>query len=514
MDANVVYRIMKLITLLEEQAVQSPTVATASNTGTTATNTGTTASNTALIAGNTAAVASDTTDLVTSCAAIQGSTASADTTLSTLLTLSQTLNQSLRGSNASNRRLLTDNQRSFFTSDTNAFHCQSSVMFYVRMHSRLGIWATLNSGTVDIPGLSAGNANYLRIQTSTAANSMAAYYTKDFVSAVAGCAAMCRFSVVFSSPSATDSGTAQEIGLMSKNYYNYTFGYRGTSFGVFIGQGTVAQSFVSQANWNTDKCNGTGPSGFTLNPLMGNEYQVKCHPSGFGAVTYWVMDASTCDYILVHVLSQANTSSAALTGSMHYNMYVHCENGSTGGTAVYIYSKLLSLGYDKPPPILNNWIHYGFFGGTYVNLATVDFVPNHVMTIFNPSVNAVGLVPNGVKVKIIHLRLLFETSGREVGLQLLLNATIATNNTDYTRPYDTGTAGIRAETTTSIEVIEPGETLFATRISTSLDYEQDFTNFNIILYPGDKLTVAVSRQVDTAWSNKIATAISWAESFQ
>jgi hypothetical protein len=44
-------------------------------------------------------------------------------------------------------------------------------------------------------------------------------------------------------------------------------------------------TWVTQANWNVDKLDGTGPSGFNLDPTKGNVYQIGIQYLGFGPVS-------------------------------------------------------------------------------------------------------------------------------------------------------------------------------------------------------------------------------------
>jgi hypothetical protein len=69
-------------------------------------------------------------------------------------------------------------------------------------------------------------------------------------------------------------------------------------------------TWVAQSAWNGDKLDGTGASGFTLNPQFGNIYQVDMQYLGFGNVNMKVRVASgdnNAAWVTAHVFAFPNT---------------------------------------------------------------------------------------------------------------------------------------------------------------------------------------------------------------
>jgi hypothetical protein len=71
-------------------------------------------------------------------------------------------------------------------------------------------------------------------------------------------------------------------------------------------------TFVAQADWNGDKLDGTGSSGFTLNPLYGNIYSIHMTYLGFGPIVFKVRaiseDSNNSIDVIAHTIKYPNTS--------------------------------------------------------------------------------------------------------------------------------------------------------------------------------------------------------------
>jgi hypothetical protein len=71
-----------------------------------------------------------------------------------------------------------------------------------------------------------------------------------------------------------------------------TFSLSGTSaagtFSESLAGVAATDTWIPQSSWNGDKMDGTGPSGFNLNPSMGNVYQIDIQYLGFGPIVFKV----------------------------------------------------------------------------------------------------------------------------------------------------------------------------------------------------------------------------------
>ena len=72
-------------------------------------------------------------------------------------------------------------------------------------------------------------------------------------------------------------------------------------------------TFVPQSSWNGDKLDGTGSSGFVLDPTKGNVFQIGIQYLGFGSISFKVETVSSGNnytWTTVHTLTLPNTLTA------------------------------------------------------------------------------------------------------------------------------------------------------------------------------------------------------------
>jgi hypothetical protein len=76
----------------------------------------------------------------------------------------------------------------------------------------------------------------------------------------------------------------------------------------------ATDTWVAQANWNGDKCDGSGPSGYTIDPTKGNVYEIGIQYLGFGAISFKVEAVSAgnnnAEWITCHTIKFPNTSTS------------------------------------------------------------------------------------------------------------------------------------------------------------------------------------------------------------
>lgn len=83
-------------------------------------------------------------------------------------------------------------------------------------------------------------------------------------------------SFVFATP---EANTNQYAGFLN-NDDGWCVGYQGTEFGLWFIEGGNA-NFIPQSTWNKDKMDGTGASGYNINPQMANLYRLTYAWHGF-----------------------------------------------------------------------------------------------------------------------------------------------------------------------------------------------------------------------------------------
>jgi len=156
------------------------------------------------------------------------------------------------------------------------------------------------SGTASIT-----QASGMAIVSAGASTSRADLSTIDTLRYHAGQGSLLRFTAVF-----TDgvTGSEQTLGLghLDEGFF---FGFDGASFGILRKQ-NGASIWTAQTDWNKDKMDGTGRSGMTIDPTMGNVYQIQYQWLGFGAILFSIENEHTGKFVEVHEIEYANNNTS------------------------------------------------------------------------------------------------------------------------------------------------------------------------------------------------------------
>ncbi len=186
-----------------------------------------------------------------------------------------------------------------------------------------GILTSLGGGTIANGGIVDGNSGRLRLQTGTNTAGSAIYQTIKVAKYRPGQGVDAKFTRVFETGVANSQ---QEIG-MGDLVDGYFYGYVGTQFGI-ISRNRSVQTFIPQKNWNVDACDGTGLSDFNINPTLGNVFRIKYPYLGYGDVKFFIQDSNSGQFILVHVIKYANSSTS--TQLSNPNLSFWARNVNTG----------------------------------------------------------------------------------------------------------------------------------------------------------------------------------------
>jgi len=137
-----------------------------------------------------------------------------------------------------------------------------------------------------------------------------------------------------------------------------------------------------QADWNGDSLDGTGPSGYTIDPSKGNVYQIGMQYLGFGTVAFQVevvtSGTNNADFVTVHTIRYPNT---ATTTSVTQPSFPFTMAAYSGGSTTNCSVSVGSFGgfVEGPVRLTGPRMTYsvstsGFVGstaGTYYPLLTV-----------------------------------------------------------------------------------------------------------------------------------------------
>ncbi len=142
------------------------------------------------------------------------------------------------------------------------------------------------------------------------------------------------------------ASSTQEIGI-GDDSDGFFFGCFGGSFGLDRRQNGV-DNVVPQSAWNGDRMDGTGPSGQTVNVSNGNVYAIQYQWLGFGAVRFFIEDQITGEFVQVHVIEYANSST--LPTIFNPTLPLHAKAVNSGNaTNVLIQTASMGAAFEGPP---------------------------------------------------------------------------------------------------------------------------------------------------------------------
>jgi len=98
---------------------------------------------------------------------------------------------------------------------------------------------------------------------------------------------------------------------------------------------TPTDTWTNQTDWNHDKMDGTGPSGMTLDKTKGNVYQIRYQWLGYGAIKFCIEDAETGEFVDVHHIRHANTTTSPSVANPTFPLFVNALNkGNTSDLVI------------------------------------------------------------------------------------------------------------------------------------------------------------------------------------
>ena len=155
----------------------------------------------------------------------------------------------------------------------------------------------------DTSGGSLAAANsILTVGSGTGTSDYGKMESRRYVKYRTGQGALFRGTCIFDTPVA---GNTQLFGIGTDDN-GFFFGYHDTCFGILRRDGGV-DNWTYQPDWNDDKFDGAGDSGETLNPQLGNVYQINYQWLGFGSVFFGI-ETNHHEIRGAHTIEYANTA--------------------------------------------------------------------------------------------------------------------------------------------------------------------------------------------------------------
>lgn len=188
---------------------------------------------------------------------------------------------------------------------------------HVQVTFQYGIPAMSTLTTTSGSGYVTSSNSLAIVGSGAASNSEAILESTRIFKYSAGQGGNIMFTALFDPPV---EGNIRVIGIGSDTN-GFGFGYNGLKFGI-VRRSNAVQNWTYQADWNIDKMDGTGPSGQYLNHAKGNVYRISFQWLGFGAICFFIEEASSGRFFLVHreAYANKNTVPSVLDPSFKFRM--------------------------------------------------------------------------------------------------------------------------------------------------------------------------------------------------
>lgn len=354
-----------------------------------------------------------------------------------------------------------------------------------------GINSNLFSSTLTGSGTATSTSQMGIASTTANASSSALIQTARRAKYRAGEGLLARFTAQFTTGAENSTQTA---GMRNANIDGWFIGYNGTSFGIMYRRNSV-DTWVSQANFNTDKLDGTGSSGITIDPTKINIFQLSIGYLGVRGCSFQILNPDSKVWVTFHEYSFIN-STANQTQTINPTMTFGIQATNTTN-ATNIVVKNASVGVFIIGARERIGSTYGL--NNFKSVATTD---TNIITIRNNT--TMNSVTNQAQIRIRSLSV-STVAAVPVVFKLNKNTTLggvpAYTNVDATNSC--AAFDIAGTTVTG------GNIQFNTTVGANGNAFIDLTEFDIFLAPGDTLTCTAAA-ISGAAANHVV-AINWNE---
>ena len=362
-----------------------------------------------------------------------------------------------------------------------------------------GINTRTASTAIVTTGVATTSLGRLSLSTGTGAAGSAELRSSRIARYRAGEGMLARFTAVWDGATAS---CTQVVGVGSA-VTGYFFGFDGVTFGVSIRKGS-SDTWTTQANWNGDKCDGTGASGFTWDKTKGNVMQIVYPFLGYGNINFWVQNPATSEWILCHTIRYANSSALIQVDNPSFPFFAKVINtGSTTNRTMFVGSALVSV---------TGKIRYLTASWGVANLKTTISTETNILSLRNATTYN-GITNTGT----MFLRSVSVSSDGGNGSALLTLKRSVTLGGVPVFTTISGTSGDNGVTITSglsiasFDVagttVTGGQQVFNITLARNGDSTVDLLPYELEVQPGETYTLSVTAQA----SADIRVAINWNE---
>ena len=264
--------------------------------------------------------------------------------------------------------------------------------------------------------------------------------------------------------------------------------------------GSAVDTAVNQSSWNTDKLNGTGPSGVTIDPSKHILYIIDFLWHGAGRVRWGAVIGGKIIYCHQIDFGNVDTKPYMRTPSLP----VRAELSNTAGTASGTTMDVVCFSYSKES--LDNLIApYGFSASTGRTSDSASATRIPILSIrpkatFNGNTNRIPIVPRSISASTRNEIVLFD---------LVLNPTLTgavyvSADTNSAVEYDLTATAMSGGTTVKQFYLATGNTLLAQ----GLDLRELVLNLDVAGTTADIFTLAAT---STSGGTSVFGQMDWEE---
>lgn len=357
---------------------------------------------------------------------------------------------------------------------------------------------------IEVAGGTVTQADAMAVcSTSTTTASSARLKSQHHARYRPGLGGALRFSAIYSTPVAGTKqyvGIVDEVGSTATFLNGYAIGYNGTDFTIARFQNDSIIE-VKQNDFD-DPLDGTGSSGITLDAETLNVFYIQYQYLGAGAINYWMENPITGIPFIFHTEEYANKFTVPSTYNPNYHVQIYVSNGATTSNVTV---KCGSYGYfiEGQTRLIEQYQPQNATGTIQKTTVTTEVA---LFTIRNKTTYASKT--NYIDVILERVGSAIEASStNNLGtVRIVKNATLG-GTPSYT---DISTTNPVIDYDVAGTTVTGGKELFAIELAGKNDrYNENLVPFDIIIHPGDTVTVAAS----SANSATIRASLLWKEQF-
>lgn len=375
---------------------------------------------------------------------------------------------------------------------------QISIQFQYGVSSFDVTTSVISTGTIQ-------SSNSLAVVASgTNTTSFAQIQTIDILPYQPGHESYCFFTAGFPGGSAANS--TQWIGLFNTTD-GVAVGYNNTTFSILYLNNSVS-TIIPQSSFNGDTLNGSGPSGFTLNPANINVFRIVYGWLGAAPILFQIVDQNGT-WITFHTIIRSNLTQGPSFSNPE--LQITSQVNKVGSTTANL--SIVSASWNAGNEVsLDPSPSQRYFSANNSSNPTLNAtgIETHILTIQNKPTF------QGFTNKIHATITFFNGGGTSVNsltslIQLRSNATVTglsfSNVNTANSIMQFSTAGTYVAGTGTLILIVPNNT-FGSGPWNLLQFQG---NLEIILYPGQSLTITGISL--SGAGNTVTASIGWLEQF-